>query len=394
MESIRGVPQSVTFTGAGNDVGQSIIFPDYKNADAVMVSPSALKKRLFDREIVKSTAIRNLEIQASIQKERRKTYLKNKTDEKDDFKDENIQICIQNNDKLMGFLSSIKSKKSVSSVVLTTQSDVVILIKSQTIQPVLVMRFPINIPSVYSASPNQILDLPIDDLITKPAMGFSTREGYALYYTKSSDGQYQLFYQLGDGTISIPQIKPYTLAYVNRLLQPMNISGPICQKSLDEDNLTKLNNISLLMLINIPTIQKFKDIEKDQKIKFVVEDVEGIPTFVMKSEYQSLTSINRPIANRNDSIIWQFNSSTKSLVFEMYNRTTLLLQAANSKIKIGSDNLYFAFGRYGSEFVFMKIITASPVNISTSIDKTSGIINLYNSLRNIQHLFEMYFCHV
>ena len=235
--------------------------------------------------------------------------------------------------------------------------------------------------------------LPINDIITKSTNSFSTANGYALYYKESLDEDSRqvvtsIHYKVSTGTASVPSINKSNMRFVNILLSPSSIQDvSIKMRRNDEDNVSKLNDMSILMLVDVPTINSFKDLDKDQNIEFnVASSEEGIMTMTMISKFVNGNIVERPIVDEGTALIWQFKTPAS---YVMYDRTPLLLQSVNSGIKLGTHSLYFAFCRYGDEYAFLKIVSSKPASAGAS---APGIL-LTKILDNTCYVMEMYFCY-
>lgn len=367
----------------------SINFVDLMSKN-IMGSPTNLKDYIWKRELPKVTSRKSEKVILSIHGRQQQEVITKETIEK-----ENVQICIQNDEKLISFLSNIRSRKSITCVVFTSASNIMILIKSYNLHPVLIMKYPIDDTRVYSRSAGLVYELPLDDLVAKALQGVTLSDGYALYYRKMIDAETKqtrimLCFKTPRGEdTNLASVQDVNIEYINRLLQPpLQLDKQIVMTTRGDDKISQLNDISLMMLIDVHSISVFKEMCRDQSIVFKVEpDDNGILSMRYASEIDEDTK-RRPLANERDTMIWQFKSS---ITYHMYDRTAILLQSSNSKIKTGSDFLYFAFGRYGSEYVFLKLITTRAI---TQEEVSAPVVVLSSILATTNHMFEMYFCHV
>jgi len=358
----------------------------------IMDSPTNLKDYIWKRELPKMTGRRTEQASISIHSRHQETVMDAAAIER-----ENVQICIQNDEKLISFLSNVRGRRSITCIVFTSASNIMILIKSHNLHPVLIMKYPLDDVRVYSRAAGLVYDLPLDDLVSRALQGISVSDGYALYFKKMIDVETKqtrimLCFKLPKGEdSSIPSSQDVNINYINRLLQPpLQLDKQIVMTTRGEDKISQLNDITLMMLINIQSVTTFKEMCKDQSITFKVEpDENGLLTMKYSSETNGSAN-NKILANEANSntLIWQFKSSA---VYEMYERTAILLQSSNSKIKSGSDFLYFAFGRYGSEYVFLKLISTRAI---TQEEVSLPVVVLSRILATTNHLFEMYFCHI
>lgn len=371
----------------------SIMNLDYYNADLVMASVTALKDRIFNNEVIRpKKLIKKIEQPIQYHQPKEKITLLNR----DFIEKENIQVCIQNINKLIIYLTSIKSKKTVNSVIFTTSTDVIIMTKSQTAQPILVMKFPIDSMNVYSRAPNIILELPLEKFITKQSSSLHYESGFAFYIKKVVDDTgstlYSLHYDTKGGNIRIPGITEYNKMFIETILRPSSVSdGELRMRTINENNLDKMERISLMLITQISSISDFKGITKELNVQFEVEHQDGPDdVLVSKSEANNGNQfIDKIIAKRSNSKIWEFRVGEK---YRMYNKTTLVLQSATTKIKSSNkDFMYYGFGRYGEEFVFLKILSSGPINLKP--DSITGLQYLSETFKDIKHLFEMYFCY-
>lgn len=361
-----------------------IFYNDYLSAPAIMTSPNSLRNRLFHRDI-SQLPVKKVEKTTIITKPKTKQY----TISKERIDSENIQLMIQNNEKLITFLSCVKSKKGIDSVMFVTDGCICVIIKSQNIHPVLVMKFPLNDIIVYARSNNLVFDLPLDDLFSRTSLTLPSSKGYALYY-KTVDGVTSLHYELEDGSSSIPTVGERNTDYVNLILQP-SIGNQLERLTLSNKNIEYMNSISLIMLSKVPTTTIFKDCnytKSEESIEFQIQPNEsGISTMQMIIHNTSHSTVRRPIVEETSAMIWKFKPSQ---VFKMNKRTLLLLMSVNNRIKVGTDSLYFAFGCFGSIYVFLKLITLKPITIC---DPTVPFINMGKLLEGTPHIYEMFYCY-
>lgn len=364
---------------------------DYYNASAVMSSATALRDYIFHRTLPKPTTKR-MEQTTLLIHTKQKSYIM----DEESIEKENVQLCIQNEEKLIAFLMNVRSRHTITAVIFTSASNIMIIIKSHNMHPVLIMKYPLDDIRIYSRAAGLVFELPLEELIVKSTQNFSTADGYALYYSKTVDKETKqthisLCYKLPSGEISkINSVPDVNVEYINRLLQPsLLLDKQIVMATRPEDKISHLNEISLMMLINIQSITTFKDMGKEQSVTFAVApDDKGVLQMNMLSGATVNNSLTIPIANESNSMVWQFKSSIN---YQMYERTAVLLQSTNSKIKLGSDFLYFAFGRYGSEYVFLKLISSRAI---TQDEVSVPVVILSKILATSSHIFEMYFCHV
>ena len=372
----------------------SILNVDYFSADLVMASITALKDRMFHNEVAKpSKFIKKIEQPLPTHQQKEKIILMSR----EDLDRENVQVCIQNINKLIIYLTSIKAKKTVNSAIFTTSTEVIVMTKSQTSQPILVMKFPIDDVKVFARSPNLIIQLPLESFITKQSQSLNYENGFAFYVKKTIDESgatlYSLHYDTKTGSVRIPGLASQDSRFIETMLRPSSPpDGELRMRTINEHNLNKLERISLMLMIQISSIAEFKGISKDLHVSFEVEaDDTGDVVLVSKSEANNGNQYVEKIIARKSAnpLVWEFRVGDK---FRMYNKTTLVLQSATTKIRANNkDFMYYGFGRYGEEFVFLKILASGLVNLKT--DSGTGLIYLNESLKSIFHLFEMYFCY-
>lgn len=366
----------------------SILFSDYMQMDTIMSTAYALRDRIFHNTIA-TPVMNHVEAPTLTLQSRGKRYLV--TPEL--IESENIQLCIQNDDKLIAFLSSIKGRRANVALVFTTSSVVTVLVKSNDLHPILVMRYPIDGVKVYSRTPDQVFSLPLDDIIARSSQS-SYANGYALYYKKSIDEETKqtvvtLHYKLPNkNSLNSPPIPDINMEYVNMLLQPSSLIGSKIRKaSRVEGNVGYLNDISLIMLAAVDRPDTFKDMGRGSEIDFDIMNDDGDLSMIMKSRTATGFEDQQTITTCKRAIVWQFKGEK---TYHMDKKTVLLLQAANQKIKLGTDFLYFAFGRYGNDYVFLKLISSRAI---AKADLATPVIVLSKILHGVVHIFEMYFCH-
>ena len=370
-------------------VNRSIILSDY--AERIMETPTNLRDAQFHNSIkISEPETKEQEI-VPIHNATKKFMINPAT-----FKKDNIELCIQNDDKLIGFLSSVKSRRGINAVILSTATQIIILIKSQDLHPVLVMVYPIDHVRVYASTSNLVFNLPIEEFIPKSGQPLSTSNGYALYYKREMDPESNhllttLHYKLQDGNSVVPIVRDVNMEFINLMLQPTSIIGTTVRRmTLNSDGLTNLMNISLIMLVNTQISSGFKENTRDKTTTLTITTNEqGVQQMNMIVHYRQSATTTKPIANEKNALIWRFQS-VQSNKWEIYPSSILLLQNVNSKIKTSSDFLYTGFGRYGSEFVFMKLITTKAI---TDINFSAPVIQLSKLLEGYVYIFEIYFCH-
>ena len=366
----------------------TIIHSDYMAADTIMMSPDALRDRIFHNRVNRQVN-RRTEAPAILVTNKTRRFLL----DEEEITSDNVQICIQNDDKLITYLSAVKKKQEVDAVIFTAQAYVTILLKAHARHPVLVMRFPIDGLKVYSRSPGLFYMLPLTDIITKSTANFARDNMYALYYKKTYKEDTKqvissIHYKASTGIASVPNVQETNSMFVDRMLHASSINGTsVSMRRNDEDNISKLDDMTVQMLIDIPTINGFKDIDKEQNIDFVIEPNEdGVLTMTMISKFSGGNIVEKPLVDENTALIWQFRSNA---TYSMYPRSTLLLQSVNNGIKLGSHFLYFAFCRYGDEYTFLKIVSSKAIKVPQA---TSGVL-LGKLLEGASYVYEMYFCH-
>lgn len=369
----------------------SIMYEDYTNIDSLMATPQALRDRKF-HDVVMPPPIPKVEAPTLTLETRGKRYLVSPAD----IEAKNIQLCIQNDDKLITFLSSIKGRRANVGVIFSIANVVTVLVKSNEMHPVLVMRYPIDGAKIYARAADLVFSLPLDDIIQRISQGNSAN-GYALYYQKSIDESKQtiitLHYLINknngkNGETNSPPIHDVTMDYVNTLLQPSPLLDThIREDTRAEDNINNLNNISIIMLTAVDGPEEFKEMGKGSEIDFyITRDESGISTMISCSRAASGFEDKNTVTSDDKAIVWKFRNEA---IYHMDKKTVLLLQAANQKIKLGTDYLYFVFGRYGSDYVFLKLISSRAI---TRRELTGPVLKLSEILNGTIHIFEMYFC--
>lgn len=368
----------------------SIMFNNY--IDSVMASPTSVRDKMFHGVTLAIAPKVKEQLNLTVHNAAKKITIN-----PEDFEKEKIELCIQNDDKLIGFLSSVKSKRGINAVVLSTANKVIVLIKSQDLHPVLVMIYPIDQNKIYAKSPNLVFHLPLDELMTKSIQSISTANGYALYYKKELDESRQylsttLYYRLDDNTyVTIPVHRDISIEYVNLMLQPSSISEFSVRKlEMNNDNLTNLTNMNLVMLVNTQVSVGFRETSQEKSIYLDIKQTpKKISQLEMTTKSKTSATLTTPIANETNALVWGFQNLTcKS--WEFYPHSTLLLQNVNSKIRFNSDYIYTGFGRYGSEYVFIKLITSKTITVP---NPGTTIVQLSTLLEDNTYIFELYFCH-
>lgn len=364
-----------------------IMYSDYIRADTVMMSPSTIRDRLFHRDLA-PTEIKKKDRLPTVLRPLTKQYLISK----EKIESSNIQLMIQNNEKLISFLSSIKIRVGIESVIFVHEDCICVIIKPQSSHPVLVMKFPIDDLSVYARSKNLIYELPLADLFTKTTSSVSSSNssinGYALYY-ENTNNQLTLHYEIDEGLRVESTVSERNMDYINLILQP-STDELLTKASLVSQNLNCLDSISLMMLVKITYMQNYKDLnfnKSENTIEFQI--LPSMNKEIMKMIITSPTGskVTKTLVEEENSLIWNFQSHKS---FKMTQRGVLLLQSVNNKIKSSVDHLYFAFGRYGQAFIFMKLITSNPIVIQDSIITQ---IQLNSLVDGMNHIYEMYYCY-
>lgn len=370
-----------------NGSNKYISYSDYIKPDTVMMSPATIKDRLFHRDLP-PVEIKKKEKIPTVVKPQSKQFLINK----EMIEQKNIQLMIQNNEKLIAFLSSIKIRGGIESIIFVADSTVCIIIRPQISHPVLVMKFPIDGNYVYARSNNLIYDLPLNDLFTKATTSISSTNtsinSYALYF-EDSNNNITLHYEIEDGLRVESSISEKNIDYLNLILQPSN-DELLSKATLANQNLTYLNSISLMMLVKITFMQKYKDLnfnKSENDVEFQILPLVGSELLQMVITNPSGSKITKNIVESDEAMIWNFQSHKH---FKMCKHGVLLLQSVNNKIKSTVDHLYFAFGRYGPSFIFIKLITSKPIVLEESLITQ---LQLNNLLEGINHIFEMYYCY-
>ena len=371
--------------------GQTIIHSDYMNADTVMMSAATLRDRIFHSRVIRQTNRRTEQTSRVVSHNARHLML-----DDDDFEKEHVQICIQNDDKLITYLNAVKKKPEAISVIFTDQTYVTILVKAPASHPILVMRFPIDNHKVYSRTPGLFYLLPLAKVITRTTAEFAKDNTYALYYKKSmneSSGKVQtsIYYKSGAKVAYEPDVEDTNAVLVNKLLYASTISyrdPSVSKRSSDEDNIMRLNQMVVQMLVDIPTINSFKEIiDKELTIDFVVAaTADGTLDMTMISKFAGGSVVERPLVDESNALLWQFRTPA---TYTMYDRTPLLLQSVNNGIKLGTHYLYFAFCRYGDEYTFLKIVSSKAIVMNNA----NSSILLGKLFEGASYVYEMYFCH-
>lgn len=358
-------------------------YDDYFNVFSIMGGVSAVRDRQFHRTIA-SVPVRKVEKTVAITRPQMRQYIV----PREKIETDNIQLMVQNNDKLITFLSCVKSHKGIESVMFVTDNCICVLVKSQNLHPVLVMKFPLSEMTVYARSNNLVYDLPLDDLFAHVSFSASSGRGYALYY-KTTDGVTSLHYELENESACVPEVGERNTEYVNLILQP-TVGNDLQKLAINTRNIDYMNSIQLLMLSKVASTAVFKDCnysKSEESIEFQIQlNSTGLSTMQMIIHNVSHSSNRRPIVEESNAMIWKFKPNQ---VFKMTKRTLLLLMSVNNRIKVGTDSLYFAFGCFGSVYVFIKLITLKPILIS---DSSAPVINMGKLLEGTPHIFEMFYC--
>lgn len=361
------------------------LYKDYINhVDTVMMGVVPVRDAQLHRSLTQ-TSVKKVEKQIIIAKPQSKQYIVSK----ERIESENIQLMVQNNDKLIAFLSCVKSKKGIDSVMFVTDNCICVIIKSQNLHPILVMKFPLSDITVYARSNNLVFDLPLDDLFQRSSVTFPSSKGYALYY-KIVDDVISLHYEFDDGSTSVPSIGERNIDYINLILQP-SVGDDLQKTIINNKNIELMNSISLLMLSKVSTATVFKECnytKSEESIEFQIQpNSNGMSTMHMIIVNTSHAKQKRPIVDESTALVWKFKANQS---FKMNKRTLLLLMSVHNKIKVGTDSLYFAFGRFGSIYVFLKLITLKPIILT---DISAPIINLSKILEGIPYIYEMFYCY-
>ena len=121
----------------------------------IMDSPTNLKDYAFKRELPKMNGKKVEQVSISIHSRPQQTVIDAEAIER-----ENIQICIQNDEKLISFLANVRSRRSITCIMFTSASNIMILIKSHNLHPVLIMKYPLDGIRVYSRTAGLVYDVP------------------------------------------------------------------------------------------------------------------------------------------------------------------------------------------------------------------------------------------
>ena len=369
------------------NVENLLFYKQYGTIDAQMSGAVPLRDSLLHREIPQ-VQIRKIEKPIIISKPPAIDYIVSK----ERIETDNIQLMIQNNDKLINFLSCVKSKNGIESVVFITDNCICFVIKSQNTHPVLIMKFPLNGITSYARSTNLVYDLPLDELFARNLLTLPNGKGYAFYY-RTIDGVTSLHYEMESKRDSdVNNVGERTIEYVNLLLRP-SLGTEIQKITMNSKNIDLMNSISLIMLSKVPSTSIFKScnyIRGEESIELlVVPNPSGASTLRMTVFIDVNSTTNIPLVEEaaSTTMIWKLKPNQS---FRMNKRTLLLLMSVNNKIKVGTDSLYFALGRFGSAYVFLKLITMKPIQIP---DPSAPIISMSKILEGIPHIYEMHFAY-
>ena len=361
-------------------------YKHYMNdTDTIMMGAGPVRDAQLHRSITQ-ISVKKVEKPTILSKPPTKQYVVSK----ERIEAENIQLMVQNNDKLIAFLSCVKSKKGIDSVMFVTDNCICVIIKSQDLPPILVMKFPLSDITVYARSNKLVFDLPLDDLFAHPS-SCPSGKAYALYY-KTVDDLTSLHYELedGSGSGSVPTIGERNIEYINLILQP-SIDDDLQKTVINNKNVELMNSISLLMLSKVSTASVFKECNysrAEESIEFqILPNAKGVSTMIMVINKLSHANEKHPLVDEANALVWKFKANQ---TFKMNKRTLLLLMSVHNKIKVGTDSLYFAFGRFGSVYVFLKLITLKPI-IATEM--STQMISLSKILEGIPYIYEMFYCY-
>lgn len=370
------------------------MLPDYVlNADLVMMSPTAIIESMYEVKPIPKPIIPSDGTKPDFDNTRIRFEL-----DKEFFERKNVQMCIQNDDKFISFMRGIKASNA-DAVMFVQDNYLMCMNKAAGVHPILVMRFPLDGTNVYARDNRLRYIMPIGDVFGKSSQ---TTTSYAVYYrikTKPGTAEQETYVCFrapdANGEIMKKTIKvtmSCSESYIDSLLSmyhvdnanPADISDVITLTS-STTNLDKLKNITLTMLTPVSTSTQFNAYNYTKTERKIIFETGPTELKFHKYESSGSKSVER-IATASTSKLWNF---TETKEYTMLPRNLLLLQTASKKIKSSSGSLYFAFGRFGDKWVFIKIVVSRPIEIP---DPTLPFIKLDDITAGRSSVFELYFC--
>lgn len=303
---------------------------------------------------------------------------------------ENIVLGIQNDDNFIKFLMNIKSKATIIAIIFVVDNNIKCLIKSKEAHPILFINFPVDNDKFYvkntsssSLSSSCCYAFPIEKMTLKMNISQLINNGYSFYYTLEGRNL-QLHFKSKRDYFNMPITTERNFTFINRCLRP-STDGIIEAHSTkdDEENLSRLDNVNILILANIKNNESYLNdstTKNDNEVRFEINSLEMILTSITDSG----TSVKR-VVDKMNSMVWKIYNNG---IYNVSKRVMLLKTNANSKIHSGSFS-YLIFGIFNTNYyVFIKLITTEKINITD----TSQLINLKRFITDKYAIFQMYYC--
>lgn len=311
-----------------------------------------------------------------------------------DTEEEKVDICIgiSNESKFITFLRLIRSGKNTNSIMYVDENRLTVIIRPNSTPPFLIMRFPTSNPNIFT-SPSAIgkcFKIPIEQIKLDDIS--TNTQNYIFYFRKkiwnSQSVSYELIYKSGSMEQHITT-QAFGLNYINEFLRITTSSDlddtmfTVMPKSEIEKQRVNLNEITLLTLDRIEQNSDYTEFSSNP----ITDKIElEFSTTGMKTKIKSPhnTLIYESLTHKESTPIWQIQTTQS---YEIIDRTILLKMQSQNSI-LSSDSKYRALGVFGSFYVYIKIISDHPANISHG----SVINNLSRLFDGSKYIFEMYFC--
>ena len=355
--------------------------------------------------------------------------------------DKNVIIAIQNDAKFINIIMNCRKQRSPIVYLFVENGYITCVIKNANGYPIIFVRLPIDNVYAYAATNvNNVYELPLSNLLNKD-IKYVKNNSYLIVFRHNNqnvDFDYDMTQnEASRNKITINNIAVHNNNVINQMFDDrMGIDNPnygLMPNGVDKCNnfLLELYNMNILMLKEVADVNNFIQFTQKQtnKTKNYIEisnDNMNFVNEVSNSRNEKLIcsaqdaiiwsnalsesgkSVNTNIVHEDDDVnelmrMMQVDSSVgenkeaqnvqNKLVnncrrFNIVSYESLFKMNYNKSIS-NNDKLYYVFGSYLGNFMFMKFVTTLDVNLSDKIGSDFGLTRVFQSG---YQMIECYMC--
>lgn len=364
--------------------------------------------------------------------------------------DKNVILAIQNDARFINIIMNCRKQRSpVIYLFVDTNSYITCVIKNPNGYPIIFVRIPIDNVYAYSANNvNNVYELPLTNLLNKD-IKYVKNNSYLMLFRHNNqnvDFDYDMTQsETQRNKITINNISVHSMSVINNMLNDrygmtnQNYGLMPNGKDICSNFLLELYNMNVLVLKEIQdansliqftqkqtnktknyievendTMNFVNEVANSKNVKFICSSSDSI-IWSNVLNGKSNTNVAQPSANTDESddendmiqLMKRMQGEVESDSDETTTTSTKAIVSANDGIRrfnilsyeslfkmnynksiTSNDKLYYVFGSYLGNFLFMKFITSLDVNIG------DGDINEFNLIKIFQRGYQIIECYM